>query len=383
MLPISYSAYEETGSPLLSILLTVVSFAPDIFVSMFAGTFIDRHNKKHIVVWLSIAFTIVFLMAGIYLSIYNFDYKMIFMFTLIISIISAFDRLAFSSWYPEIITKGMEAKAYSITNMIYPLMSMVLAPLSSYIYKVIGLGNMMYIAFVFSAASTFITALIKYVPLECTKTVNKFIDDFKLGIKYLKSEPGLLKLYIFLAVSAAIGVPQYELIRMLFQSTAGLGVVLFGIASSVEMASRVIFGGLYYKYNIKKKHRFNFSALVHFLYGPTTFIAFIIGFPAFLVQGFIMRGLGQITYTMREACLASYIKPEMRGRTYAVNSMLTSVLSIPVMLLVGFIAEGMPLLELLAVMVVIEMLSVYFMFIKNKSILNPIYESENTEEKSE
>ena len=111
MLPISYSAYEQTQSPLLSMMVTVVSFAPDVFVSIFAGTLIDRSNKKNVVLWLNTAFAFAFLAAGIYLNTFSFNYNMLLLFTFIISVISAFENLAFMSVFPELITKGMESKA--------------------------------------------------------------------------------------------------------------------------------------------------------------------------------------------------------------------------------------------------------------------------------
>ena len=373
MLPISYSAYEQTQSPLLSMMVTVVSFAPDVFVSIFAGTLIDRSNKKNVVLWLNTAFAFAFLAAGIYLNTYSFNYNMLLLFTFIISVISAFENLAFMSVFPELITKGMESKAFSVTNMIYPLMTIVLAPLSSYIYKVIGLGNMMYIAFVLTIIGNINIALIQYERPEYSKSTNKFIDDFKSGINYLKNDPALMKLYLFLAVYGAIGIPSSEIMRMLFQSTPGLGVVLYGVASSVEMVSRVIFGSLYYKKGLQKNKRIKISAAVHLLYAPTTLIAFMLGYPVYLVQGFVMRGLGQITYTMRSACVAKYLKPEMKGRAYSVSTLLTSLISIPVTILVGFIAEGMPLMHMLVAVTILETMVVYFMFVKNMKLFNPIY----------
>ena len=60
-------------------------------------------------------------------------------FSLVIGSIGAVYNLAYTSLYPELITKGFMQKGYSISSIIYPSITAIMAPVASFMYVKYGI----------------------------------------------------------------------------------------------------------------------------------------------------------------------------------------------------------------------------------------------------
>jgi MFS family permease len=118
---ISILVLDYTGSTFLFALFSVMYFLPKIAAPTIAGPLLDRYSRRKAI------YTLDFISSAIYLTIFfllragYFSYPVLLMFTLIVGTIDGVYTVAYDSLYPNLISHGNFAKAYSIASMIYPL----------------------------------------------------------------------------------------------------------------------------------------------------------------------------------------------------------------------------------------------------------------------
>ena len=150
-LPISLLVFDETGSTLLSALVLICGMLPDVLISVLIAPVIDKGGKKKWIVGLDILTAVLYLAMGWYVGSHDFFYGLYLVFVLIIGTISVCYRLAYNAWYPDLIPVGLEQKGYSVSNTVYPLVTIAMSPAAAFLYEKISMGKIFFLV----AAITF------------------------------------------------------------------------------------------------------------------------------------------------------------------------------------------------------------------------------------
>ena len=103
---LSLVVFDQTQSTFLTGLFTAASFIPSTILPLLIAPYIDKHSRKNIIVRLDYVSSILFLIFAFYLMNTAFSYMMYLCFTLMLTSIGAVYNLAYSSLYPELITKA-------------------------------------------------------------------------------------------------------------------------------------------------------------------------------------------------------------------------------------------------------------------------------------
>lgn len=382
--PLSLAVFEKTQSAFLSSLMFMTSFLPDMLLSIFLGPVVDKLNKKKTVICLDILFVLFYSFSGFFLGKYGFQYGFLLAFGLGIAVLSMVYQLAFQSWYPDVMPKGQEQAAYSVYNLIYPLIAVAMAPISIALYKWIGLSNMFYVMAGALVLSICIESFIPYVHhVEQAQKEESYKQSLQAGFSYVKNHKGILYILIYVAFTNGISEASVMFRQWFFQSAPHLNEILLGTVISASMVARVIASALNTKIKVPKEKRYPVTKWVYLLYVPLTSISLFLGYPFIIAVNMLANFSGQFTATLRQAAFANYVERNMRARVNSIMGFLISVSFITSYLLAGIMGEIMPYRIASLLLAGVNCVGVYFLIIRTKAHVKPVYESERTEETEE
>ena len=95
---------------------------------------------------------------------------------------------------------------------------------------------------------------------------NAYKNNFLEGIRFLKKEKGLQKIYMYMPITQGISEGTSSLVIAYFQTTPALGISMYSMFTVVEFIGRTMGGIVHYKVEIPKEKRFMISMLVYYSY---------------------------------------------------------------------------------------------------------------------
>ena len=137
---LSFLVFEETRSTLASALVLAIQLVPYLVVPLAAAPWMDRLPRKPFLVAGDAVNGVLYALAGLYLMHGSFSYVGYLGFSLLIASLGAFDELAYNSLYPVLIPHGAEQRGYTVSSMLYPVMSVVMMPVAGVLYEAVGVG---------------------------------------------------------------------------------------------------------------------------------------------------------------------------------------------------------------------------------------------------
>lgn len=131
--------YTMTDSAFLLGLLSACQFAPSLFFTLFTGLWIDRHNKRKILVATQVTYLVQASLLGLLLYTGHETYGWILFFAFFVGTIDSFDMPARMAFMPELVGKealhsaiSLNSANFNITRMIGPLLAAFLISYLSY-----------------------------------------------------------------------------------------------------------------------------------------------------------------------------------------------------------------------------------------------------------
>jgi DHA3 family macrolide efflux protein-like MFS transporter len=337
-------AYKQTESAMLVSLLTFFSYLPYIFVSLFAGSFVDKHKKKNILLWSdSIAFlcsvSIVILLITGKLQIWH-----IYIVNVITGFMNSFQSPASSVAIGIMVPKDKLSNASGMNSLSSSMLTVITPMLASFISSFWGLKgvitiDMLTFGFAFSVLLFFIK--IPEVIENVSASKSHIFDGCKEGFSFILKNKGLWYLILSMALMNFFSRLTYENIlpAMLLARSGGNDNIL-GIVSGLLGVGGIV-GGLYVSFFKLPKNSIKmiyFSAALSFIMGDllmgvgqNVWIWCIAGLAASVPIPFVNAGQNVIIY--------NHISTEMQGRIFAVRNAVQYV-TIPIgILLGGFLAD--------------------------------------------
>lgn len=221
---------DMTGSTALMGILSALTMAPRIILGPFAGVFIDKWDRKKVIV-------ITDLIRGIFVSfigiagVFGFiKVWMIFIVGIVSGICSAFFNPAIMSSRPDIVPEDKLMKANSATSLAQSGMDMVGNAIGGVLYVLIGAPYMFLfngVSYLFSAFSE----LFIYIPkIERKNNEITFKEDFKIGFKFIKEFKVFRNVFLYASLINFFGNAGMILLVPYFREMPFLGVEKYGFA---------------------------------------------------------------------------------------------------------------------------------------------------------
>ncbi|MEG0469121.1 MAG: MFS transporter [Longicatena sp.] len=374
---LSLVVFDETQSTWLTGVFTAVSFIPSVVIPLLVAPYVDKHNRKHLIVRLDMLSGILYLIFTIYLLNNDFSYYMYLLFTVLIGSIGAIYNLAYSSLYPELIPQGFAQKGYSISSVIYPSVVAFVTPIASFMYISFGIVSVCLLEGILLLGASFFEHLIRYQEhrdsTEDTYTLKTYKEDIFEGLGYLKKEKGIRNIYSYMAVSNGSAQGISLMMQAFFQSSTIFTVTMYAFLSTAEMAGRICGSIFHYFVKIPAKRRFDIAASVYVSYEALDMMLLFIAYPLMIVNRFTAGFLGINSLNIREASTQNYIPSNMRARVNAFFSVIVAFCTLGARLLAGLLGELFPFAYVCLFFASLSMIAVLFIVIRNRNTIKPIF----------
>jgi DHA3 family macrolide efflux protein-like MFS transporter len=341
-------AYKQTKSAMSVSLMTFFSYLPYIIVSVFAGTFIDNHKKKAIMLCSDSIAALCSMTVFLLLMTGNLEIWHIYIVNGIVGFMNAFQSPAEAVAVGIMVPKDKYTRASGMNSFSSSLLTVVTPMLAASISSFWGLKGVICIdllTFIFAfLVLTFFIVIpekLEYMKKHHNNEKQGVFHGFKEGISFLFSHKGIWYIIISMAVMNFFSRLTYEniLSPMILARSNGNNNVL-GLVSAILGVGGIIGGlivsaGKLPKNNIKLIY---FSAAFSFLFGDllmglgqTSFVWCIAAIAASVPIPFICAGQNVIMYNV--------IPKEIQGRVFAVRNAV-QYCTIPIgILLGGYLAD--------------------------------------------
>ncbi|MEW9097058.1 MAG: MFS transporter [Clostridiaceae bacterium] len=364
---------DNTGSTALMGLLMAVTVLPEVFISPFAGAFIDRHDRKKILVITDAISGIAIVLIGIAAIMGFLKVWMILLVGIIVGICSCFFNPTIDSSIPDIVPKSKLLKANSAFSLMTTGNDIAGYAFGSFLVQIIGAP----IVFLFNGISFLFSAVtecfIKIPKIEISLEDSSFWEDMKSGINFVKNEKGLKYLYVTISFLNFCASMSMTLTLPWFKMNNQLGISQYGIAMAINTFGMFLGFTTLSILELKKENKF-----YAFIWsGITTAITMIIfsitlNFHLIAVLFFINGFSIAITSSLIQSSMQNSVPSNMRSKAFAFSRTLSSALMPLGMVIAGVLGEKINInIVIFADYAMYLVLFIYLSFLsKVKEIIN-------------
>lgn len=192
---LQWLVYSLTKSPLLLGLLGVAQFAPMLLFSLFAGVFIDRMNKKKVLmITQSALMLLAFLLAYLVIT-EKVQYIHIIIIAVIMGFVNTLDMPTRQSFIPELVKKENIINAVALNSSVVNVARIFGPAIAGFIMLKYGpgvcflLNGVSFIAVLFGMSQIKITSRIS---TETKRIYGSVFSELKEGLNYIRSNKAVL-----------------------------------------------------------------------------------------------------------------------------------------------------------------------------------------------
>lgn len=317
-------AYTRNGSAMTVSLMSFFNYVPYIIVSLFAGTFVDTHSKKKIMLVsdsiAAICSAIIFVLSiGNGLQIWN-----IYVVNFVLGFMNAFQGPASSVAIGKIVPKERLAQVSGINSFSGNLVAVMSPVLAASLFAMGGLKLILSIdllSFVFAFG---VLLFVLRIPEDTPQSEEKksVLAGCAEGFRYLTANRGIFMIIITMALLNFFSRMTYEnILSPMILSRSGNDSVALGIVNAIMGIAGIIGGIIVSTGKVKgnSAKMIYISALLSFLLGDVmmgagrnVIVWSCAGFAASFPIAFINAGQMVILY--------GHVPEEVQGRIFAVRN---------------------------------------------------------------
>lgn len=329
-----------TGSTAVMGSTMAITAIPRIFLSPLAGTFVDRHDRKLILIISDLVDGLSIISLGIVAYLGIVEIWMVVLVGVLTSVTGVFFQPAILSSLPDIVHEEKLIQANSALSLNSTSANIIGKLIGGFLFSILGAPIIFMInglSFLFSASSEL------FISIPKGKNENKrntFYHDLKDGFRYFMSNKGLKYLYILIAPLNLFGVMTMTLLLPLFNNADHLGPAAYGIAMTGMTAGMFSSHSVASSKFITRISRKNLFLLSGFLSsGSMVVLSLTSWLPLMILMMFLSGFSIALTNTVIAVALQTAIPADKRGRVSGFRRVLTSLL-VPVgMTSAGVLAE--------------------------------------------
>lgn len=370
----SWLVYRLTESPFKLGLVELLANAPIFIVGLFAGAYLEKHDKRKTLIATQILTMLHALIMATLVFTNTVNYYWIMVLSLYLGIISSIDMPARqSSILLMIESRKILKSALSLQSMTFNLSRLIGPSIAGFIVFYVGEGACFLLTAILYLPVIYILHIIRFneEPIKSKKT--NMIKDIIDGLHYVKNFYTLKTLFIFLAIfgffsySYTVFFPIFvadilhgnsKLLGILM-GLLGLGAIIgaFSVASSMQL---------------KKMPKPILK--VSLLYAIATIIFAISPYQALSMVIVIPAGFGLVsTFIATNTILQTISSSDMRSRVISLYTIITLGLGPIGCFFSGVVTEHIPPQATMLVCGVIMACASLYLFINMKKVNKEIY----------
>ena len=237
----------ETGSAIALTIASVLGLLPQAIIGLFAGVWIDRFNRKKIMIVADIVVALSSLLLGVLFIIGIRSIIFVYIVLFIRALGETFHKPALQATIPMLVPQSELTKAGGYGQMINSVCTMVGPMLGAFLMSVTSLQYAMLVDVLGAIFAVMTLSFVKIPKNEVNKRGNlSFIKDIKQGINAIKSNRALLRLSIPMLISTIVFVPIGTLLPLMvkdyFNGTAWHNGIVQTLFSSGMLTAAMIIG---------------------------------------------------------------------------------------------------------------------------------------------
>ena len=315
--------FETTGSITQFTLITVAGSLPGLLVAPLAGAFIDRWDRRSLLIVADVASGLCVLGVALMHWQSGLEIWHIYLYTSVISVLNAFQVPAFLATASLMVPKKHFGRIGGLLQ-VGPATAGILAPISAgFLMVSIGLGGVILvdvITFLFAVGTLLLVRIPKPRPINGVEEHGSLREDILTGWRFLRERPALLGLLGFFAfINLVFSITMVLLTPMVlsFSSAAVLGMV-----SSV-LSLGILVGGIVMSVHPGPKRRV-YGVLVGGFFQGVGMILVGLRPQAFLIAAglFCLSFSVAIVNANSQVIWQSKVPSALQGRVFAVRRMI-------------------------------------------------------------
>lgn len=343
-----------TKSALYLSIASLIVFGTRIFLSPVAGVFIDRWNRKIVIILSDFGQAI-----SMFYLIYKFTFGTasvndILLIMFIGSLFASFQSPAFSAIVPVMVEEKNIERVNSLSYFARIFTSIIGAPIGALLYSIAPISTLLWIDIISFFFAVVVVSFIRIPSQKETnikKSVQKssqkgFIKEFKEGLSIIKSK-GLVSFLIVFTIDNFFETPRNILLPLLISDTyQGNAFTYALIISSFQVSvslTAILMGWKNIWRNVDPAKVFSFSIIGIFIGS----ILLVIPSPGSLgiyiiipIIGMILIGIcsPSVNVTM-QSLEHKIVPPDKQGRVNATNNSISLTMIPPATLITGFLID--------------------------------------------
>ena len=372
---------DYTNAPFLYALFIFLQTLPQIVMPVVAGPFMDRFSRRRTIYLLDFLSALLYCIAG--LLIYWGSYNFLFLAVLALSAgcIHSVYAVAFSSFYPMLITEGNYSKAYSVSSTLETI-SYVMIPLATVLYNWIGIVPLLLVTSGFFLLAAIVETRISDVEATLGKPkvsygLRQYLLDGKEGMRYLWSEKGLLLITLYFTASTFSFGASSVITLPWFRSSFENGEYIYISVWAPFAIGQVLGSMMHYRWRLPTDKKYAIALGVYLLAAVLEGSYLYTPMAIMRICCFLAGFCHTTSYNIRVSSIQTYVPNEKRGRFHGAFLMLTTIGTLTGELLAGIVSTYLPMRLTLALFMSVCALAAIVFIGGGRKHIKPIY-NQNT-----
>jgi MFS transporter, DHA3 family, macrolide efflux protein len=336
-----------TQSGLVVTFATIAGFLPQAVVSVFAGVWADRHNRKLLVAGTDAVIAITTLVLAVLLLRGVDDLWLVYLVMAIRSVGAGIQTPAVSALIPQIVPTHQLMRVNGINSSIQSG-SMLLAPaIAAWLYASFELAAVLFVDVVTAVIGITLVMAVPVARLVRSAEPVGYLHDLKAGWAYVRGHALVRRVLVFFAVIFVLIVPPSYLTPLMVVRSFGDEVWKL-TATEIAFSLGMILGGAFLAWWGGLKDRMTMLAGSSFAFGG---LGILLGLSPtlwfFLAVMFVFGLALPFFWTTSQTLLQETVEPEFQGRVFGLQGIVMA-LAMPVgMLVVGPLSDVVSIESLL------------------------------------
>ncbi|MDP3024384.1 MAG: MFS transporter [candidate division Zixibacteria bacterium] len=237
---------EKTGSTAAMATVAICSSLPAIILGPFAGTYVDRVDKRRLLILMDLGRGVLITVPGVLYFLNQLQVWHIFVIAAFLSSMSTFFNPALASFLPVIVNKEQLVRANSISQMSSNLSGIIGPALGGALVALFGTGTVM----ILDALSFFVSVIaiflvrVKVEQVFPSEERKRFLQELMDGLNFIRKESGILGLVVLFSVLNFFVAPVGVLIPLMVKKILKMGAEGFGVLGS-SISVGMVLGSLF------------------------------------------------------------------------------------------------------------------------------------------
>jgi DHA3 family macrolide efflux protein-like MFS transporter len=237
---------EKTGSTAAMATVAICSSLPAIILGPFAGTYVDRVDKRRLLILMDLGRGVLITVPGVLYFLNQLQVWHIFVIAAFLSSMSTFFNPALASFLPVIVNKEQLVRANSISQMSSNLSGIIGPALGGALVALFGTGTVMILdalSFFVSAVAIFLVR-VKVEQVFPSEERKRFLQELMDGLNFIRKESGILGLVVLFSILNFFVAPVGVLIPLMVKKILRMGAEGFGVLGS-SISVGMVLGSLF------------------------------------------------------------------------------------------------------------------------------------------